>query len=535
MATSSIAAKPFMEIERNLLTCALCHKPYNNPKALPCLHSFCRGCLDGYISTTSSSSGSGGSCIFCPTCRQVTDVPADGIAGFHDNGLLHQLLEALRQHTVPPCDVCRDADGSHHNATWCCMSCEEFLCSDCAGTHKRTRLTREHLVINVNMIGDMCGRRDANICVRLLNKIGCYSDQLHNPIAITINMADDIVVSNNNDTVSVFSQTGECKWLLEQRPFYGDEKNFLPNRGVAVTAEGFLAVAMRRDFATLSVQVGIVQSLAGRQAGVFSVKTRHGSDCIPHGIVVTSDNNTIITDVGRHCFYVFNADMHMVHKVGKRGSKNTQFKSPFFINVNGKKEILISDYDNHCVKVFDMHGKFRRRFGEIGRNIGQLMHPMGLCTDAENNVFICDRDNHRVQMFDSAGKFLTVICQNTCRDGNDIRPQDVAMTTNGHLAVLVKGVEGVNIAEIHILQVGMSRFSSGVQKEAAETELRQITSKKVSRPMQSTNVLPPIGQRTVPSAPPDLVTLTHEQKRHTANGMACDGLPSLPSTVCVIM
>lgn len=40
------------------LTCGICSETYNNPKVLPCLHSFCQNCLDSNIRYESST------CIF---------------------------------------------------------------------------------------------------------------------------------------------------------------------------------------------------------------------------------------------------------------------------------------------------------------------------------------------------------------------------------------------------------------------------------------------------------------------------------------
>uniref|UniRef100_A0A1X7UVS5 RING-type domain-containing protein n=1 Tax=Amphimedon queenslandica TaxID=400682 RepID=A0A1X7UVS5_AMPQE len=45
-----MAAKPsspgLLQLEEQL-TCTVCLDHYTNPKALPCLHSFCQHCLEG--------------------------------------------------------------------------------------------------------------------------------------------------------------------------------------------------------------------------------------------------------------------------------------------------------------------------------------------------------------------------------------------------------------------------------------------------------------------------------------------------------
>jgi len=111
-----------------------------------------------------------------------------------------------------------------------------------------------------------------------------------------------------------------------------------------------------------------------------------------------------------------------------------------------------------CEQVFSLGGDFRLKIGGVGRDAGRLLHPAGLCTDKFGNVFVADRDNHRVQMFDKSGKFIAAVLPDTCSasTGRDVRPLDVAVTSQTRLAVLLTGVEGVDFAEVHLYQLRCS-------------------------------------------------------------------------------
>jgi len=78
-----------------------------------------------------------------------------------------------------------------------------------------------------------------------------------------------------------------------------------------------------------------------------------------------------------------------------------------------------------------------------------------VCTDKFGNVFVADRDNHRVQMFDKSGKYIAAVLADTCATsaGRDVRPIDVAVTSQTRLVVLLTGVEGVDFAELHVYQL----------------------------------------------------------------------------------
>ena len=411
---------------------------------------------------------------------------------------------------IQNCDLCRE-EGETSAATYCCIKCEDFLCDECAKMHKRTRITREHMVVNVGSMMDVCRglkgkEQNSLINARLLNKFGRHSNVLFYPMSVCVNMADEILISNDNNTISVFTLSGTCKKVLEQSSFYGSEKNYLPNRGIAITSEGYVAVALRKNFTSQLVQMGVIQSLAGREIIVLSTKMKNPKDCQPHGIAVTPDNYTVITDIGYHCVYVFNPDFQMVKCFGKKGTKRRrQFKTPYFVAVMPSGLIVISDYGNHCVKVFDMKGKPKFVIGRMGKKPGEFIHPMGICTDRYGNIFVADRDNHRVQMFDTSGRFLGFIVEQTCKDGVDIRPQDVAITAYGHLVVIMRGIEGIDIAEVHIYQYGSSRQIVLTQKQLSlGKDTVSHTDVNPSMPRR----LPPLspGSGHEPSATPDLLT-----------------------------
>ena len=51
------------------LECAVCLEQYTEPKVLPCLHSFCKRCLQGLLTQEGAVFK-----INCPTCRSSAEV-----------------------------------------------------------------------------------------------------------------------------------------------------------------------------------------------------------------------------------------------------------------------------------------------------------------------------------------------------------------------------------------------------------------------------------------------------------------------------
>ena len=64
-----------------------------------------------------------------------------------------------------------------------------------------------------------------------------------------------------------------------------------------------------------------------------------------------------------------------------------------------KKRFFVSDSENHCIKAFDKSGTFLHKFGKRGNQDGQFKNPNGLLIDSSNNLLVYDWLNNRVQQF----------------------------------------------------------------------------------------------------------------------------------------
>ena len=137
-------AEGLKKIEEQL-NCSICLDTYTDPKILQCFHVFCRKCLvplgvrdqQGQLSLT------------CPTCRQVTPIPARGVAGlqsaFHINNLLEILEDSankLENAPVTPEGATPTDLNPVNKANNCfvheykelelyCETCEELICLKC--------------------------------------------------------------------------------------------------------------------------------------------------------------------------------------------------------------------------------------------------------------------------------------------------------------------------------------------------------------------------------------------------------------------
>lgn len=88
-------ASPLNTLKEEHLSCQICFEHYKQPKALDCLHSFCKKCLISHVTKNHGNQ----QCFPCPICRQETVLPDTGIEGLRDNFFISNIQEHL--HFLP--------------------------------------------------------------------------------------------------------------------------------------------------------------------------------------------------------------------------------------------------------------------------------------------------------------------------------------------------------------------------------------------------------------------------------------------------
>lgn len=141
---STIPSPVVRQIDKQFLICSICLDRYENPKVLPCLHTFCERCLQNYIPAHSLT-------LSCPVCRQTSILPEKGVAALQNNFFITNLMDVLQR---PP-DSCSQEAAVLNNITtvatgqllscpnhggnvmeFYCPPCETAMCQECtSGEH----------------------------------------------------------------------------------------------------------------------------------------------------------------------------------------------------------------------------------------------------------------------------------------------------------------------------------------------------------------------------------------------------------------
>ena len=141
-----MAVKPssgLLKLEEQL-TCPVCLDLYTNPKILPCHHSLYQECLEGLPQEREAMGDT--YYLSCPTCRQRTEVPREGVGAFPVAFTLNNLKEitqSLKKKASNPQQVtCNDHDKPLEVF---CETCKTIICFHCT---YRTHKNHKHALVS---------------------------------------------------------------------------------------------------------------------------------------------------------------------------------------------------------------------------------------------------------------------------------------------------------------------------------------------------------------------------------------------------
>ncbi|CAG2242093.1 NUP358 [Mytilus edulis] len=166
---------------KDILTCSICLERFIKPKSLPCLHTFCEGCILTY-STSILGKLEGKNHIECPVCRATVRLPKKECTAkeFVDqlpaNFLIIGLLE--KEKVTRPEKICMSCERLDitSNATFICMDCSDTLCDTCLKYHRANKATSNHDTKPISTLTDEVNIPKAfkNICALHSKKLRLF-------------------------------------------------------------------------------------------------------------------------------------------------------------------------------------------------------------------------------------------------------------------------------------------------------------------------------------------------------------------------
>src|SRR6218665_377223 len=141
----------------DMTDCCICVDVLQDPKILPCIHTFCMNCLQK--NGLKSQKGPGDQ-MPCPICRRLFTIPKGGFTDLPGNTFLERII-TVRKLLNPSlstalCEACTEETKSDSTKDVCvanvyCVDCRQKFCENCSKDHRKFKLTKNHKLISLSV------------------------------------------------------------------------------------------------------------------------------------------------------------------------------------------------------------------------------------------------------------------------------------------------------------------------------------------------------------------------------------------------
>ncbi|XP_066265862.1 tripartite motif-containing protein 3-like [Branchiostoma lanceolatum] len=151
LVEQTAAIVPLQEFDEKFLTCDVCQNIFNNPRVLPCLHTFCSRCLEVWRKRKNQ--------FTCPTCRHQVSLQGTDVTSLPLNFYINNLLDfrALQksEESHNHCQMCESAA----RVEGTCADCRYLLCKNCITAHGNIPALKDHYIITLDDLKNPSSRQ----------------------------------------------------------------------------------------------------------------------------------------------------------------------------------------------------------------------------------------------------------------------------------------------------------------------------------------------------------------------------------------
>lgn len=457
------------EIE-DLLHCMICFDSYNNPKMLRCGHTFCAECLEGYLNTYQQQRRAHAGKIPCPTCRELTTLPATGVQGLRNDFKVKKIEEMFRTVNLRDrqsgkfCDSCR-AQKKNSHARYFCTSCSMNYCKACRDRHDRNPVFKEHRTLDkeaesssdifckmhkTEAVKFFCRGCETVICTlcimnqhenhdiiqlsdvyqkhqeeiksmqqtiearmqRLKDK-GAELDKLRILNLKSCQQAEILIKDKTRETIEVLKkQEGE---LLQELQKKKEEKLARISREIESVGFHMAKACSLQDFATSTTRRNSLKLMAVHEELILRMRT-----------VVDSDTSLPVQNVQSVITFLPGRNDFKMGRIDEVQGTAEELKSHGAVSNPPPPRRSLS---NSGMGASFTKPKLLFSVDKLGGGFGEIRDPLGAACMPNGEIVITEWGNKRVQVFDSVGKPVSFLA------AGKIGPQGVTITLKGNIMV----------------------------------------------------------------------------------------------------
>ena len=150
-----------LSFDQDKFRCPICLEEVRDPKDLPCFHTFCKSCIQTYISSTAACTGDQSvKTIECPVCRKSITAPRNDISSeewassLPQNKLIVSISVDMEHSENKNCTFCQKSNKAVEAKHWC-KTCVESMCDDCRSYHSYVPILQSHKIVSLSDLGKL--------------------------------------------------------------------------------------------------------------------------------------------------------------------------------------------------------------------------------------------------------------------------------------------------------------------------------------------------------------------------------------------
>ncbi|KAJ8019493.1 E3 ubiquitin-protein ligase TRIM56 [Holothuria leucospilota] len=456
--------------------CFICDRDLSEPMLLPCLHTFCRRCIDKTVKEN-------GGKLVCISCRESGDLSSDfDLADLLPNTFIDHIRRMMAaEETESQLDENSEIDLSKYVCSSCergnpalrrCEDCRDFLCKTCVKVHKAVKVLRDHELIDLEewllskqradrnlqhqpgvsvcpehpdetlvQFCFTCGKLVCVDCIELKHKSPKHEMAPISEAAVSVKQSMEKRLADTHQTAAKF--TGALEILEKTRKDLKDDAKRLCGEVKAAIDKERETMDMREKEYLDKIGASEKENESEIETYVDKIETKleHITDAfefaeslldIGDDIQILNFSSTIQQRLNRlkteQPVLPPRLDDLTVIDLGDAAEEDAhEEETP---QPATKEEELEEDSD--------IIWALESTIGSRGSKPGQFDWCRGICSSLDGHVVVADWGNDRAQVFDKDGRFLCLLNSDDSESGKLSMPQDVACLRDGRFVAVDK-------------------------------------------------------------------------------------------------
>ena len=399
------------ESEEYLFICGICLCNFDDPKALPCLHTFCCECIRQWA-THGQDIKAEQTIITCPNCRRKARIPPGGVDQLPTNFYIPHLTKKSAT-KLPCCMSCAKPEGTELglNVEGRCKDCG-WLCEGCLASHKSLNVFKNHEVLRLDSLRS--GRAAPTVSAsnestkseqnygewKFDKKIGKFKEA--RCVAVAPN--GDIAVTEETEKgqVHILSKDGNHKFVLDTTIGLLPGKKSKPF-GVAVDRRGFFYVTDSSPWVRVYSDSGTYLYLFQTVLPKNCDQSKSDAECL--GVAISHEQHVFVGESTMGYISVHKAD----------GTHVTSFLIRYrplrFFSFLGNT-IAISKWGSENVLLLDSKGNLKTNI--VSPSVEVKLQTGGVCLTRNKELMVVNtlstsREKCSVLRYSMSGNYLGCI------------------------------------------------------------------------------------------------------------------------------